>query len=83
MLIIVAVNAQQFPVAAVRGIVVMVMILVMDSQFTKSFALEFTPTPSTNGWKHFKGAFAISLHSLFLLTPNFCNELMISITPVI
>jgi hypothetical protein len=79
MFIIVAVNTQKFPVAAVRGIVVMVMILMVNGEFAKSFAFELAPATATNMWKHLERPFTVALHSLFLLSPDFGNELTIII----
>jgi hypothetical protein len=38
MLIVVTVDTQQLPVAAVRGVVIVVVILMMDSEFSNSLA---------------------------------------------
>lgn len=48
MLIVVAVNAQQLSIAAVRGIVVVVVVSVMNREFTKSLALEVAAAPRTH-----------------------------------
>ena len=47
-LIVVAIKAQQFPVAAVGGIVLMVVVFVMDRELAKLLALEFTTAPRTD-----------------------------------
>lgn len=43
MLIVMAVKAEQLPVAAVRGIVIMIVILVMDRELAQLFTVKFTP----------------------------------------
>ncbi|GIS87987.1 MAG: hypothetical protein CM1200mP18_06970 [Gammaproteobacteria bacterium] len=51
MLIIMAVNAQIFPIAAMGWIVVVIMILVMYGQFMKVLLIEPRPQrPQTHGW---------------------------------
>ncbi len=57
--IIVAVKAQQFPIAAVRGIIVMVVVLVMDREFAQFPACEFAAAPGTDVRMHFERLFAI------------------------
>jgi hypothetical protein len=47
-LIIVAVKAQQLPVAAVGRIVVVVVVFVMDGEFPQSLAFEFPTTAPAN-----------------------------------
>jgi hypothetical protein len=78
MLIIVAVNTQQFPVASVGGIVVMVMVLVVDREFAKPLAFEFAPAAPTDRGEHLESPLSIASHSLFLLAPDFGNELTVS-----
>jgi len=47
-LVVMAEKAQQFPVAAISGIVIVVVILMMNSKLTKSLASKFTPTLCTD-----------------------------------
>lgn len=51
MLIVVAVEAEQLPVAAVWGIVVMVVVLVMNREVTQFFAVKFSSAVGTNPGK--------------------------------
>ena len=51
MLIVVAVEAEQLPVAAVRGIVMMVVILVMDRQLAQLSAVKFASAVGTDPGK--------------------------------
>ena len=48
MLVVMAVQAQQLPVAAIRRIIVMVVVFVMDGEFPQSLAFEFAPTSPAN-----------------------------------
>ncbi len=48
MLIVVTVEAEQLPVAAVRGIVVMVVVLVMDRELAQLPSVKFASTVGTD-----------------------------------
>ncbi len=48
-----AVNAQQLPIAAVRRIVVMVVVLVVDRQFPQAFAFKLTAAMPADPGKQF------------------------------
>ena len=48
MLIVVTVETEQLPVAAVRRIVVMVMVLVMDCELVQLLPVELAPTVGTD-----------------------------------
>ncbi len=50
-LVVMTVQAQKFPVAAVRWIVVVVVVLMMDREFTKFLTLEFASTFRTDPGK--------------------------------
>jgi len=54
MLIIMAVNAKQLPVTAIKWIVVVIEIFVMNRQFAHSFAFKLTTTPPADMREHFK-----------------------------
>ena len=69
-LIVVAVEAQQFPVASVGRIVLVVVVFVMDRELTKPLALEFTSTPRTNPRKNLKRLLPITLFPLLLAAPG-------------
>jgi hypothetical protein len=53
MLIVMTVETQQLPVAAVRGIVVMVMVLVVDGELVELLTVKFTSAVSTDPGKYF------------------------------
>jgi hypothetical protein len=44
MLVVVAIDAQQLPVAAIRGIVVVIVVLMVNGQLAQRLALEFAGT---------------------------------------
>jgi hypothetical protein len=75
MFVLVAKEAKQFPVAAIRWIVVVVVILVMNGEFPHSLALEFATTSRTNRRKDFQCLLTVSPHSDLLGAPSLGNKL--------
>jgi len=61
----------------------MIMIPMMNGEFAKSLAFELAPTTATNVWEYLERPFTIALHSLFLLSPDFGNELTITIRSIV
>ena len=51
--IVMAVETQQFPVAPVRGIVVMIVVLVVDRKLTQLFAVKVASAVCTDPRKYF------------------------------
>lgn len=64
-LIVVAVEAQQFPVTAVGRVVVVIVILVMDSKLPKPFAAEFPSAPRADRGENFERPFTVGFLELF------------------
>jgi hypothetical protein len=56
-----AVETQQLPVTAVRGIVVMVMVFMMDGELVEFFPVKFTSAVRANPGKQFKRKGSIRL----------------------
>ena len=73
-LIVVAVETQQFPVASVWRIVVVVVVFVMDRELTKLFAFEFTPAPRTDPGKNLERSLPITLLPLLPATPGLSDN---------
>ncbi len=71
--IIVAVNAQQLPVAPVRGIVVMVVVFMVHREFAQTLAAELATTTAANPWEKFEGALPITGFPFFPDTPRLRN----------
>ena len=69
MLIFVAVKTQKLPVAAVGGIIVVVVIFVMNRELTKFRAAEFTSAMPAHPGVHLERLLSIPLCSLALVTP--------------
>ena len=80
-LIVVTIETQQFPVAAVRRIVVVVMILVMDRKLTKALAFEFAPAPRTDPRVNLERSLPIGLIPKFLVAPGRGNDLILPVYP--
>ena len=79
MLVIVAVDAEQLPVAAVGRVVVVIMIPVVDRQLAKLLAFEFPDAPCADMGEKLQGLFPVSgLAQLFFLA-HLCNDLGISL----
>ena len=66
-LIVVTVDAQQLPVAAVSRIVIVVVIPVMDGKLTNFFAAEFAAAAPAYPGKHFERALPVIPRPLFTL----------------
>ena len=79
MLIVVAIVAEQFPVAAVRGVVIVVVVFVVNGKLAKSFAFEFSAAAATDWREHLERLFAISPHPLFLFAANLRDEMTIPV----
>lgn len=60
MFVVVAVQAEQFPVAAVRRVVVVVVVFVMDGQFAQVHAGKAAPAAPAYPREEFEGAFAVA-----------------------
>jgi len=52
MFVIVAVDAEQFPIAAIGRVVFVIMIFVVNRQFAQVFSGEITPAIPANPWKY-------------------------------
>ena len=60
MLVVVTIKAQEFPVATVGGIIVVVVILVMNGKFAQFFAAQFAGTTAADMGEKLQGLFAVS-----------------------
>jgi hypothetical protein len=68
-LIVVTVETEQFPVAPVWRIVIVVVILVMDRELVKRFAVKLASAMCTDPRKYFERVLSMGLVSLRLVTP--------------
>jgi len=66
MLIVMAVDAQQLPVAAVGRIVFVVVVLVVDREIAQRLAAELAPAPAADPGIDFERFLPIGLRSFFL-----------------
>jgi len=76
-LMVVAVDTQQLPVAAVGGIVVVVVILVMDRELTQSLARELAPAIRTDPREHPERPLPITLQPPLSVAPGLVDELLL------
>jgi hypothetical protein len=60
-LVFVAVDAQQLPVAAVGRVVVVVVVPVVDRQFPEPFSRKLPPAAAADPGKELEGPFAVAL----------------------
>ena len=68
MLVVVAVDTEKLPVAAVGRVVVMIVVPVVDRQFAKLLAFEFPDASGTDMGEKLQGLFPVSgLSQLFFL----------------
>ena len=81
MLILMAINAEQFPIAAIRRIIIVIVIFMMDRKLSKPLALEFTPAAPADWRKKSERLFTVTLHPNFALTSNISNELLVALRP--
>jgi len=72
--VVVTIHAQQFPVAAVLWIIVMVMVAVMHGQLMHIFASKLTRTPTAYPGVHPERLFAIPAFSLQAIPLRFGNH---------
>jgi len=73
-LMIMTIDAEQFPVAAVRRIVVVVVILVMDRQFPHFFAFKFAGAATAYMGEEFQRLFPIAGQTILLFPAHFGNQ---------
>ena len=69
-LIVVTIETQELPVAPVRRIVIVVMVLMMDRKLTKLFALKIAPAPRTDPGIDLERLLSIPLLPLLTVAPG-------------
>ena len=67
-LIVVTVETEQFPVASVRRIVIVVVVFVMNCELAQLFAIKFSSAMRTDPGKHFERLLSIGLLQLSLVS---------------
>jgi len=72
----VTVDTQQLPVAAVRRIIIVIVILMMDRELSNSLACKFAPTSRTDPLKHLKRSLPIGLLPALSVMPNLGYDLI-------
>ncbi len=74
-LFIVAIQAEKFPVAAVGGIVGVVVVLMVDGQFAQRLTGKLPPAACTHVGKHGEGLVAVTGLTQCLFALSFCDPL--------
>src|SRR6516162_8526774 len=78
-LVVVAVNAEQFPIAAVTRVVVVVVILVVHGQQVNGRVIEFPRTAAADPGEQFERLAAVTLVTLLADAPRARDDLVESI----
>lgn len=78
-LIVVTIKAKQFPVAAVRWIVIVVVIFVVNGEFPQPLATEFTTATGTDPWIQFECLSPVAPLPLSLLSPSHRDNLVVNV----
>lgn len=72
-LIVMAVEAQQLPIAAIRGIVVVIVIFMVDGKLPKLLAAKFPAASGADPWQDLKSLFPVTLvYHLMVSSQMFC-----------
>ena len=74
--ILMTVDTKQFPVASVRWVIVVIMIAVMDGQFTQIGTVKVPAATATYPRKHFQRLLPIGLFPLFAVFSGFSDNLV-------
>ena len=74
------IDAQKFPVAAVRRVVVVVMVFVVNSKLTKPYAREFAAASGADRRVDFEGSIAIACGALLSIPLSLPKDLIESST---
>lgn len=74
MLVVMTVKAQQFPIAAIRRVVVVVVIAMMDGELAQVGAREFPRTPTADPWIDLQRLLTIALGAPIGRVARFCND---------
>ena len=76
MLLLVTIQTQEFPVAAIRGVVVVIVIPVMDRELANVFAAELARALRAHGRKQFQRAGPIAAKTVSAGPPRAGYEIM-------
>ena len=84
-LVVVTVHTQKFPVTAIFGIVIVVVVAMMNSEFAQVLESELASTTSANPWVQFQRFRSVVSLTLVTLTPRVGDDTveLIGITRVV
>lgn len=74
MLVVVAVHTEQFPVAAIGRIEIVIVVAMMNGQFGQVCARELARATAANPRIHLERAFAITMAALFRVTTRSSDD---------
>ena len=74
MLVFVAVQTKQFPIAAVQWVVVVIVVLMVNRQLAQAYARELAAASPANPWKQFERPLAIGCFTLLALAASLGND---------
>ncbi len=76
-LVVVAVEAKELPVAAVGRVVLVVVVLMVDREFPQLFPLECTATPGAHMGEKLEGLLSVALLTQLPFSAGLCDELLL------
>lgn len=76
MLVVVAVQAQQLPITAVAGIIIVVVVAVVDGEQVQIGGGKFPRATATNPGVKLERLFAVAFFPLVSITPGFGDDLV-------
>ena len=72
-LVVVAIDTQQLPIAAIRWIIIMIVVAVVYRQLLQIFSVELTRTTTADPGIHFQGPAAVASLALIASDTSFGN----------
>ena len=75
-LVLMAISAEKFPIAAIRWIVIVVAVFVVNFQQLKIAIRKGTSAASAHPWKKLEGLRSVSRHTLLCVASSFKNHLI-------
>jgi len=75
-LIVVAVNAKEFPVAAILRIILVVMIFVMNRELSQPLTAKLSPTTRTNPGMDSQGLLPVTFQAVLMVLPGSGHNLI-------
>ena len=74
--IVVTIDAQKLPIAAIRRVIVMIVVAVVDGELHNVIAGEFPSATSANPWIELERLLAVALFARLPVLPGFGDQLV-------